>query len=503
MPKRFVSWAAVSSLPQAKKVSVDDQLKTNQEHIERWDGILHKELPIRGKSRFIGSLEEACATITEYARLRDMIKHREFDVLIYLDRSRLGRKRILIDSIIDLCDEAGILTYATESPPSSLELERNFAHKVVGALESILAQEEVTKIQARHEMGMMHRVRMGNFANKVAYGWSVDYIKEGDKPVKIVTVNEEAKAIIETILDLFVYGGASKKTIKEMMIQRGVTPPRGVAWTESAVACVINLAWRYAGYVELNIRSKKREYVRAKSKWPALISEELAAAVMAEKAKRARAKRSVGRGVHRFSHLVWCDRCQRRMIAHYTWKPNRAKTTLTRVENYRCTHAGVPCHDKYQISNVYLLDSVHKAILWVQVESNRQALQEAYVDKAPEIRAAIEKTRRSFAKIEEATQRADDAYVMGDMTIERYQRQVENLAAQRNKIELEIARLEAELQIELHDSQREQRLAELANEGLKWLESDDLAAANAWFRRHLKLSVNNDDPEYRVRVEYL
>jgi len=38
MSKRFVSWTAVSSLPQAKKISLEDQRNTNHRHIERHDG---------------------------------------------------------------------------------------------------------------------------------------------------------------------------------------------------------------------------------------------------------------------------------------------------------------------------------------------------------------------------------------------------------------------------------------------------------------------------------
>src|SRR5687767_3771949 len=53
MQPRFVSWAAVSSLPQAKKISVDDQLETNKEHVDQWGGLLVEEIAIRGKTRSI------------------------------------------------------------------------------------------------------------------------------------------------------------------------------------------------------------------------------------------------------------------------------------------------------------------------------------------------------------------------------------------------------------------------------------------------------------------
>jgi hypothetical protein len=72
--KKFVSWAAVSSLPQAKKISLEDQLRTNKEHIERHGGALLAELVVPGESRNIVILEEACRRIEAYQKLYDMIE---------------------------------------------------------------------------------------------------------------------------------------------------------------------------------------------------------------------------------------------------------------------------------------------------------------------------------------------------------------------------------------------------------------------------------------------
>lgn len=505
MPKRFVSWVAVSSLPQTKKISLEDQSKTNQRHIEKWDGVLVRELSVPGESRSIVTWEDACTRIDAYAQLRDLIARREFDVLIYLDRSRLGRKASLSMTIVELCNEAGIITYATESPPASLEPpERNFHNKVVGALESVLAQEEVTKIQHRHEMGMAARVRKGEFPSKIPYGWDVRYEVDGERPTQIIEISEAAKAVIVEIYDLYLNGGASVRTIRENLRQSGTPPPRGDAWTDSAISVILNLAWRYAGYVELNMRSKKRPYIRAKSRWPALIDEATAKAVVAERKRRQGVKRSVDRGVHRFSHVVWCRRCERRMIAHYSIRTSRKDATnKRRIENFRCTVAGVPSHPKYQITGWYLDEAVRRAIEWIQVESNRARLLDAQTDLSPHILHQIERAKQRLAKHEDAVQRADDAYVMGAMTAERYQRQVGILEQQRAKLVEGVARLEEELEAEQIDARRGERLLAVAREGVHWLESDDIPAANAWFRRHIRIWIDNDNPEKRIVVDYV
>lgn len=97
-------------------------------------------------------------------------------------------------------------------------------------------------------------------------------------------------------------------------------------------------------------------------------------------------------------------------------------------------------------------------------------------------------------------QRADDAYVAGMMDAERYSRQVERLTAQRQQQLAAVAALEQELGAQRHNASRGERLEEIANVGLDMLQSDDVAAANAWLRRHFIVYSSG----YVVtRVDYL
>jgi hypothetical protein len=192
------------------------------------------------------------------------------------------------------------------------------------------------------------------------------------------------------------------------------------------------------------------------------------------------------------------------MIASYGWRASRKDASKrTQLENFRCVYSGLPSHDKYQIAGHYLNDAVRHAIKWVQVESNRQTLLNSYTDKTPQIRRNMEKITQRLGKHTDAMQRADDAYVIGSMTIERYQRQVEILDGQRRVLESQLLQLQQDLETEIFDSQFEVRLLELAGEGLTYLESDDIATANAWFRRHIKILVNNEDADNRIEIEYL
>lgn len=49
--KRVAIWAAVSSLPQAKKVSLEDQLAQGRAHAERHNATVVAELVVPGESR--------------------------------------------------------------------------------------------------------------------------------------------------------------------------------------------------------------------------------------------------------------------------------------------------------------------------------------------------------------------------------------------------------------------------------------------------------------------
>lgn len=124
--KRIAIWRAVSSLPQAKKISLDDQLDQALAVVKRHDAHLVADLEVHGESRSIILFEDACERIEAYSRLKGLIDDRAIDVLIYLDVSRLGRMAALVLAIAELCTRAGILLYELDNPPASLEFKAQY-----------------------------------------------------------------------------------------------------------------------------------------------------------------------------------------------------------------------------------------------------------------------------------------------------------------------------------------------------------------------------------------
>src|SRR5690606_36554887 len=134
-----------------------------------------------------------------------------------------------------------------------------------------------------------------------------------------------------------------------------------------------------------------------------------------------------------------------------------------RKVNFRCfDNYGRPSHEKSTITASFIFEAVQSAIEYVQDERNRTVLDNSKLDTSGTIRQAIERVREQIKKCDEAIHRADDAYVLGSMDIDRYQRQVNRLQNQRANLHAEIARYEQELEAELFNAHRSDRLREIA-----------------------------------------
>lgn len=517
MKLRFVSWAAVSSLPQAKKVSLESQLVTNKQHIERWDGVLVEELIVPGESRLISLFEDACKKIDAYAKLRDLIARRAFDVLIFLDRSRLGRKASLSMAVVGQCHDAGIMTYSTESPPHSLEMpERNFAAQITGAIESVVAEQESTKMVKRHMMGMAGRVERGEFPGMIPYGWIAEYqIAENGRPARNIKVDAVAVEAINVFYDLYTTTGMSLEKIAKVMDERELPAPNRLRWDRNALSGILDLVWRYAGYLELNKYTKRnRPYLRRRLRWPALITEEQAKRFEDERALRAGAKRAAAK-VHALSQVVWCQQCNHAMtLANRGSRGNqpgnftddRAKLPYFSHTNFRCKQEGHATHGGNFVAMSFVIEAVIDAIDFVKDERNRQEILGAYPDQSGSVRKNLEITKRRFSSVEESIQRADDAYVSGTMTFERYQRQIHKLQDEQVELSHKLIELEKTLDNLLFDSHREQRLIDLGKDGHQMLLLSDTASANTFFLQHIRVWIQTNGPlrkHGRVFVEYL
>jgi DNA invertase Pin-like site-specific DNA recombinase len=483
--KKFVSWAAVSSLPQAKKISLEDQLRTNKEHIERHGGALLAELVVPGESRNIVMLEEACRRIEAYQKLYDMIEAKAFDVLIYLDRSRLGRTAALSMTIAELCNRAGILLYEIESPPSSLEFSVSHNDQLMGAIKSVGAQHEIAKIQERHRKGMADRVTKGKMPGKINFGWMPIY--EHGK-LTGYTIDEEAAETVRLIVELYLNRGFGALNIADHLNRLGRVAPKGGLWGHSQITFLLRRIWRYAGYAELNVYSATgRPYVRARGIWPPIITEEDARRVVAERASRNDSRRSV-HTVYRFTRMVYCGVCGARFHSQTKYRDwTKADGSPGHYE-----HVSYKCPAEHgMIGEKKIVKAVAAYIGQLDDESFRAGiLKESESDPSAEIMEEIEELQAQLGRLNEGIARADnDYYVRAVLDEVRHGAIVAGIKKHTTAIMAEITTL----QDKLHDAEGAtnfaQRVDDMRLNGLTHLHMEDVRSANAWLRTRFRVVV--------------
>jgi len=285
-------------------------------------------------------------------------------------------------------------------------------------------------------------------------------------------------------------------TIADRLNEMGITTPTGAGqWQKSNVQGILRLLWRYAGYGEVNRRSN-RPYTKAPGNWPPILTEEEAQSVENERKRRVFGRRGVATA-YLFSGVVHCAECGARMV-YATVQRNRP--THHRQHSLRCPrHPAIP-HRHTHISEPKVRAALDEAIAYLQNADNRAAvLADTRHDNAAQIEAEIAQQQSQATQTQEATHRADDAFVSGRMDTERYQRQVERLAAQAAAIAQRLAELAAIQQQTAHAERRGERLEHVAASGPSVL-AGDTRTANAWLKRHLRLWVEDNEV---TRVEYL
>lgn len=473
MQTRWVSWAAVSSLPQAKKVSNEDQLATNRTHVERHGGTLIAELVVPGESRSIILFEDAARKIDAYAQLKRLIDAKAFDVLVYLDRSRLGRKASLSMAIVELCHDAGIITYETDNPPASLSTHTTHDDALIGAIKSVGAQQEIDKLKRRHEMGMIGRIRAGQFPNRPPFGYSSRYDVDGSRHVLI---DDESAETVRRIFSLYLDGNGTP-AIVELLNAEGRRSATGKPWGITSINRVLDNVWVYSGSVQVNLRSN-REYVRTSGRHPAIISADVAEMVTQERAARV-LNRRMPNTKYLLSGVVICAECGQTM--HCVRKTTEYKGKLYEHLGLRCPRHERERHCTYRHAMTQL-----RAAIAALNELGIDDLIDADAGLADMLLGQIAEQEAQTERLQAALQRADDAFVSGIMDAERYSRQIDRLNASIAACGAEIERLRTRYDDEADADKRTARIQDVAAHGLAMLDGD-ATTGNAWLRRHVRM----------------
>jgi DNA invertase Pin-like site-specific DNA recombinase len=460
MRSRWVLWAAVSSLPQAKRISNDDQLRLGREHAARHGGQIVSELVVPGESRSIILLEDAARRIDAYAQLREMIDGRAFDVLAYLDRSRLGRKASLSMAVVELCHEADILPYEIDNPPATLDIPRDYDGDLLGAIKSVGAQQEIRKLVARRASGMLGRAKRGLNPVNLPFGYVVTWRVENAQRVPEYAIDEPAAEVVRRIFAAYLAGRGRHTIAAELTAIGAPHPSGGDAWTHHSVANTIRRVWRYAGFVEVNAYYKsKSTYFRGPGAWPALIDEATANAVVAERQAR-NVNRHIPDTPYTLTGLCYCGACGRSLSVH--------KTTNSVGSTYyymRCQHHT----PQVRIPVPLVID-----MLRTLIDDLRTRGIDAYLDAADTDATDMDAQRKAqhvtLADVARRKARADTAYVDGNLDADEYTAQVRRLRNAEAEANAELTRLDDMAATAAQRGTRRDRLEQFVNDGLAMLD---------------------------------
>jgi len=414
-PVRWVSWAAVSTQLQAAadNVSIPEQQRLNREHAAKHGGEIVSELVVPGESRSIDTWEEACERVDAYARLRDLLNKNAFDVLVFYDTSRLARTASLGLTIRQLCLRRGIILYATTTPPREMTAPWRYDHALLDAITSVGAQEEVARLVERRRIGMAGRIRRGEMASNIPYGYRRGWDENGQTRVEI---NLEEAGVVRLILNWYLQGWKMDRIGRHLDASGHKTPQRAVLWSRTSLHVIIDNVWKYAGYVEYNVGSQNGEpYIRSKGNHEAIISEEIAEQVDAERAQR-KANRRIPETKRRFTGVVRCAECGGTMC----YQAIRKKNSLHKMVYLVCYHH----KPTPRIQEALVLAAMRQAILDMQ-EADLRAAAEGKQEPADLISGQIEEAETILRRTERSLRKADEAYLSDLMDVERYREQVE------------------------------------------------------------------------------
>lgn len=399
-------------------------------------------------------------------------------MLICYNVGRLGRKRSLITTVIDLCYEAGILVYRTSSPPASLEFTRKgYSDLLIEAVESATFQNEVDQLREHHRTGMIRRTKRGFLPGNVPFG----YVKVFDDKGKVKSYKvDEAKAeTIRRIFDLYAAGGQYEAILSKL---EGSLSPSGKRFTIGGVKRILERVWQYCGYIEYNRRGE-REFIRVKSAiLPPIIDETLLQRVVSEQGRRAIGE--IVQGELLYSGVVFCTRCNRRMACiTNAGRHRRDDGTLYTQPIVRCDHCK---------RSVTWRRLDRELLTWF--ESLPQEMPPAEESEDCGLQAEHDRVQSAIAGIERAQARAFDAYIR-ELTDElTYLDAKKRLEGELGALEDRLHLVRLQIAQEAHRKPTVARYNHVREVGSAMLAlgKGKPATVNAWMREYIRIELGED-----------
>lgn len=516
-------WAAVSSSPQVKNVSLDAQLADALQFADRFHVQVVGLLVVPGRSRYITLFDRAAQTVDGlhivgnavayaaqhglekiiervvgngetipgvevvfvYAKLLELVEAHQLNVLFFLNRSRIGRKAALSITVADLCAENGVKLFDMESPPSSLSVNISHDEQLIGAVKSVGFERDIRDLIDKTKNGLVRRVENGLFVNRVPWGYSRVFDSAGQ--VVGYTLDPQVREIVLLFVKMYL-DGHGQESIAAEFDRRGFITPSPGRWNHEKVRGLLQKTWAYAGYSEINRKSLSgRQYFRAKGIWEPIFDEETAQRILAEQKSRIRKPKSIS-NPYRFSRCVICDICGRSMAAkRLAWRSSsKPGAAMGYRHQYRCVVHGFVSEKKIERAMIKFIERLNddnfRADLADLPQSNEL---EQIVQRIEMLQNEVDRRKAGIAKAD------DDYYLSGTLDEDRYRALVSAAKKQIDNALIEITSLQDRLSQLENDTKRGERIEQVRNAGAELLMNPDVRVANAWIRQHFRIYVRD------------
>jgi site-specific DNA recombinase len=317
----------------------------------------------------------------------------------------------------------------------------------------------------------------------------VRYVQDGNQVRQVYDVDDPAAAIVRRLFALYLSGRGSDAIAQQFAAEGLPTPTDTTQWTRNVVRGILRRAWRYAGYVELNVVSpRQRPYYRGRGNWQAIIDDATLQRVLAERKAR-ETNRKIADARHALTGLCYCGTCGGVMAIHRISNQGR-RYDYVRCERHR---------PSLYVQSTYIVDVLRVFIADLATRNLDDLLADDDADR-DDTDAQLQAQAKALANLARARERANTAYVDGNLDAADYAAQVRRLKAQAAQVEAEIERLESLAAAEAQRGTRRLRVDDLVADGLARLDGPDTTATNMWLREHLRLTIH---PDKDVDVEFI
>ena len=477
---RAIIWAAVSTPEQAteEKDSIPSQI-ADAERLIRERNWTHTEtlvVPGESRSRHI-EFSKAAQDIQTYARLKELIDAKSFDILIVRARDRLARLDCLCAQIEQMLRDIGAQVYSMSFPTPIVEdIRGDRSSLITAAIERAMGQSELVELRRRHDSGMRSRItKRGLHPSHPPYGY-----RKISKDEPFTQIPDEVR-VLRQIYTLYIKGWGLSRIVAWLNDQ-GVPPRRSPAWRSVSINRMLKNDY-YAGIVRHAQLHGQGQHtpVFTPQEWSALQQE--------------RRRRQVTRGkrVSPYSGLVRCKLCNHAM--RYSAVRRTLSDETERVyAYYRCSEGDDRIYEKrdggHRLNVAVPL--IRKAILEDAHELHDPAqLERACQDIALQERERLGQDKQELelkaGELSGEISRLLAAHTRwGNMAAAEFDAIMEELIQRKEEVTHALAGVTAALDTLPDPEERAKRLAEYATD-VEAILNGDVQEAAAWLSQCIRV----------------